>query len=86
MSRTRLLNPGPVTLTERVRSALMREDLCHREAEFAALQLDVRGRLERIYDGVAGAYVAVILTGSGTAAATKRLPSMRTPKAIIATR
>ena len=68
MSRTRLLNPGPVTLTERVRGALTREDLCHREAEFAALQLDVRGRLERIYDGVAGAYVAVMLTGSGTAA------------------
>jgi aspartate aminotransferase-like enzyme len=68
VSRTRLLNPGPVTLTERVRGALTREDLCHREVEFAALQLDVRGRLERIYDGVAGTYVAVMLTGSGTAA------------------
>ncbi len=67
MSRTRLLNPGPVTLTERVRGALLREDLCHREKEFAALQLEVRGRLERVYDGAAD-HVAVMLTGSGTAA------------------
>lgn len=66
--KMRLLNPGPVTLTERVRGALQREDLCHREPEFAALQLDVRARIERIYDGVAGTYVAVMLTGSGTSA------------------
>ena len=29
-----LLNPGPVTLTNRVKSSLLREDLCHREPEF----------------------------------------------------
>ncbi len=40
-----LLNPGPVTLTRRVRQALLRPDLCHREAEFAALQTEVRERL-----------------------------------------
>ncbi len=65
--RVRLLNPGPVTLTERVRGALQQPDLCHREQEFADLQLDVRRRLEAIYDGADG-YVAVMLTGSGTAA------------------
>lgn len=65
--RLRLLNPGPVTLTERVRGALLRPDLCHREEEFAALQRDVRGRIERVYEGTDG-YVAVMLTGSGTAA------------------
>ncbi|MFO0607579.1 MAG: 2-aminoethylphosphonate--pyruvate transaminase [Polyangiales bacterium] len=65
--RVRLLNPGPVTLTERVRGALQQPDLCHREQEFADLQLDVRQRLEAIYDGADG-YVAVMLTGSGTAA------------------
>lgn len=63
----RLLNPGPVTLTERVRSALQRPDLCHREQEFADLQRDVRQRLEAVYEGAEG-YVAVMLTGSGTAA------------------
>ena len=29
----KLLNPGPVTLTERVRKALLEPDMCHREAE-----------------------------------------------------
>lgn len=68
-TRTRLLNPGPVTLTERVRGALTKPDLCHREPEFAALQLDVRARLERVYEGSAsGDYVAILLTGSGTSA------------------
>ena len=66
--RMRLLNPGPVTLTERVRSALLRPDLCHREPEFYALARDVRGRIESIYDGCAGRFVAVLLTGSGTSA------------------
>ena len=44
--RMRLLNPGPVTLTERVRGALQRPDLCHREPEFYALAMGVRGRID----------------------------------------
>jgi 2-aminoethylphosphonate-pyruvate transaminase len=64
----RLLNPGPVTLTPRVRGALVRGDLCHREPEFAALQLDVRARLQAVYPEAAGTHVAIMLTGSGTAA------------------
>ncbi len=64
----RLLNPGPVTLTPRVREALVRGDLCHREPEFADLQLDVRARLERVYPEAASTHRAVLLTGSGTAA------------------
>ena len=47
--RMRLLNPGPVTLTERVRGALQRPDLCHREPEFYALAMGVRGRIEPTY-------------------------------------
>lgn len=35
-----LLNPGPVTLTERVRKSLLQPDLCHRENEFFALSTD----------------------------------------------
>jgi 2-aminoethylphosphonate-pyruvate transaminase len=62
-----LLNPGPVTLSERVRRALAGEDLCHREAEFAQLTLDVLRGLEAVYD-TGGAYSAVMLSGSGTAA------------------
>jgi 2-aminoethylphosphonate-pyruvate transaminase len=65
----RLLNPGPVTLSARVRAALHREDLCHREPEFAALQREVRERLARVYaEAATQGYEAVLLTGSGTAA------------------
>lgn len=65
----RLLNPGPVTLTERVRGALQRPDMCHREEEFAALQRDVRARVAGVYpEAAAQGYAAVLLTGSGTAA------------------
>lgn len=67
-TRTCLLNPGPVTLSDRVRRALLREDLCHREPEFAELQNDVRDRLARMYDNTQRDYAAVLLTGSGTAA------------------
>ncbi|MDB5866426.1 MAG: 2-aminoethylphosphonate aminotransferase [Betaproteobacteria bacterium] len=62
-----LLNPGPVTLTARVRQALNTDDMCHREPEFAALTLDVLRALESVYDG-GGEYAAVMLSGSGTCA------------------
>ncbi|HCF58254.1 MAG TPA: 2-aminoethylphosphonate--pyruvate transaminase [Myxococcales bacterium] len=67
-SRKLLLNPGPVTLTERVRGALAREDLCHREPEFVELQRDVQARLARVYPEAEKDYEAVMITGSGTAA------------------
>jgi len=61
-----LLNPGPVTMTERVRGALAGQDVCHREPEFRALVTEVRRKLAVIY-GAPG-YVPVLLGGSGTAA------------------
>lgn len=73
---TKLLNPGPVTLTERVRRALLREDMCHREPEFATLTRDVLARLARVYPEAAEAYVPVLLTGSGTAAVEAMLGSL----------
>jgi 2-aminoethylphosphonate-pyruvate transaminase len=81
-----LLNPGPVTLTRRVRQALLRPDLCHREPEFSALQEDVRARLARVYPETASAYVAVLLTGSGTAAVEAMTGSLVPPsgKALVA--
>ncbi len=63
-----LLNPGPVTLSERVRHSLLQPDLCHREAEFFDLQDDVRARLLGVYGLAASEWVPVLLTGSGTAA------------------
>src|SRR5262249_44350942 len=64
----KLLNPGLVTLSERVRSAMLGEDLCHREPEFAALQNEIRQRLGAVYPEAARNFTAVLLAGSGTAA------------------
>jgi 2-aminoethylphosphonate-pyruvate transaminase len=74
-----------VTLTRRVRQALLRPDLCHREPEFTALQADVRGRLARVYPGLGDRYTAVLLTGSGTAAVEAMVGSLvpRAGKALV---
>jgi 2-aminoethylphosphonate-pyruvate transaminase len=66
--RTILMNPGPVTLTERVRQTLLTEDLCHREPEFAELMLDIKRRLVRVYPEAERDYESVLMTGSGTCA------------------
>ena len=63
-----LLNPGPVTLSERVRRSLLQPDLCHREDEFYDLQDEARARLLAIHGLDPTAWTAVLLTGSGTAA------------------
>src|SRR5215470_8309567 len=63
-----LLNPGPVTLTERVRRAMLQPDLCHRESEFFSLQDEARQRLLSVYALDPKVWTAVLVTGSGTAA------------------
>lgn len=63
-----LLNPGPVTLSERVRKALLGPDLCHREVEFVQLQRRIRNGLLGLYGLNPRSWAAVLLTGSGTAA------------------
>ena len=65
-----LLNPGPVNVSERVRQALLRPDICHRESEFS----DLLGRIQQkllaaFVPGAESDYVAVLLTGSGTVTA-----------------
>jgi 2-aminoethylphosphonate-pyruvate transaminase len=62
-----LLNPGPVNVSPRVRAALAREDLCHREPEFADLQASIRSCLVQAF-APAGDFTAVLIAGSGTAA------------------
>jgi 2-aminoethylphosphonate-pyruvate transaminase len=62
-----LLNPGPVNVTERVRAALTRPDVCHRESEYSDLQESVRSRLAQAF-APAGGFTPVLITGSGTAA------------------
>jgi len=72
---TILLNPGPVTLTDRVRSAMCKADWCHREPEFAALTQSINARLARVYDAAEDDYASVLLTGSGTLAVEAMLSS-----------
>jgi 2-aminoethylphosphonate-pyruvate transaminase len=63
-----LLNPGPVTLTERVRRSLLQPDLCHRESEFYDLQDEARTRLLQTHGLDPQVWTAVLMTASGTAA------------------
>ena len=63
-----LLNPGPVTLSERVRRSLLRPDLCHRESEFFDLQDEARTRLLATYGLDPKIWASVLMTASGTAA------------------
>ena len=67
-ARTILLNPGPVTLSARVRAALGRGDWCHREPEFAHLMQDINARLAAVYPSLHGGFSAATLAASGTGA------------------
>jgi 2-aminoethylphosphonate-pyruvate transaminase len=56
-------------VSERVRQALMRPDICHRESEFSDLLGRIQHKLLAAFvPGHEADYVAVLLTGSGTAA------------------
>jgi 2-aminoethylphosphonate-pyruvate transaminase len=83
--RSVLLNPGPVTLSDRVRHALLRGDWCHRESEFAELTLDIKQRLVSVYPEAALDYEAIVLTGSGTSAVEAMLSTLvpREGKALV---
>ncbi len=71
-----LLNPGPVNVSERVRQALLRPDICHRESEFTELLQRIKEKLLKAFvPGAEAEYAAVIITGSGTAAVESALMS-----------
>ncbi len=61
-----LLNPGPVCTSGRVRDALLRGDMCHREGEFSMILDGVRKKIIRAFTPN-GDYTTAIITGSGTA-------------------
>jgi 2-aminoethylphosphonate-pyruvate transaminase len=71
-----LLNPGPVTLSERVRRSLLSPDLCHREPEFFDLQDEIRSGLLAVHDLDPAHWSAVLMTGSGTAAVDSMIASL----------
>ncbi len=71
-----LLNPGPVNVSERVRQALLKPDICHRESEFAELLHRIQTKLLKAFvPGAESEYVAIVITGSGTAAVEAALMS-----------
>lgn len=61
-----LLNPGPVSLSEGVRHAVAKMDLCHREPEFFKLQDKVIQGLLDVYQCDPAEWTAVLIGGSGT--------------------
>jgi 2-aminoethylphosphonate-pyruvate transaminase len=73
-----LLNPGPVNVSPRVTAALARGDLCHREPEAYALLDQIRARLLEAF-APGGAFGAVLVTGSGTAALEMAVTSACSP-------
>ena len=74
--KTLLLNPGPVTLTDRVRQSLLQPDLCHRESEFYDLQDEARTRLLGVYGLDPLQWSAVLMTASGTGAVESMIASL----------
>ena len=73
---TILLNPGPVVLSERVRQALLKPDLCHREQEFISLQNKIRNDLLDVYQLPADQWASIVFTGSGTSAMEAMMTSL----------
>ena len=74
--RSILLNPGPVSLSEDVRRAVTRVDLCHREPEFFDLQDQLIESLLPIYQCDPLVWTAVLVGGSGTSAVEAMMASL----------
>lgn len=71
-----LLNPGPVSLSEGVRAAVARVDLCHREPEYFELQDAVITGLLNVYQCDPAVWAAVLIGGSGTSALEAMMASL----------
>ena len=60
-----ILSPGPANISERVRAALTKPDIGHREDEFSSLLSETRSLLLEVC-GVPQGYACATLSGSGT--------------------
>jgi 2-aminoethylphosphonate-pyruvate transaminase len=86
MSQQKLLfTPGPLTTSETVKQAMMR-DLGSRDGEFLALVQNIRCRLLELGHVADGSYEAVLMQGSGTFAVESVLSSVipRSGKLLVA--
>jgi 2-aminoethylphosphonate-pyruvate transaminase len=77
MKKYLLFTPGPVNVANNVRTAIAKEDICHREADFDYLLQSIEQKLLQLFEIKNTAdYGAVVITGSGTAANESMLSSV----------
>lgn len=78
ISRTILLNPGPATTTQRVKEAMLVEDICPRESEFGQLMHEICNGILEIGNGI-GTHEVGLFVASGTGAMEATLVSALGP-------
>jgi 2-aminoethylphosphonate-pyruvate transaminase len=77
MKKYLLFTPGPVNVAGNVRTAIAKEDICHREVDFDYLLQSIEQKLLQLFEIKKVAdYRAVVITGSGTAANESMLSSV----------
>src|SRR3989338_5876083 len=62
-----IFSPGPANISERVRRALTKPDICHRDTEFTDILTKVRKMILSILK-ISNVYESIVLGGSGTSA------------------
>lgn len=84
MNKYLLFTPGPVNVAKNVRTAICKDDICHRESDFDDLLQSVENKLLKLFEirNIAD-YRAVVITGSGTAANESILSSVVGDKNIL---
>ena len=84
MKKYLLFTPGPVNVASNVRTAIAKEDICHREADFDYLLQSIEQKLLKLLEirNVAD-FRAVVITGSGTAANESMLLSVVGEQSIL---
>lgn len=84
MKKLLLFTPGPVNIEKKVRMAICKEDICHREVDFERLLQSIENKLLKLFEikNISN-YRAVVITGSGTAANESILSSVVGEKNIL---
>ena len=84
MKQHLLFTPGPVNVSQNVREAICKQDICHREIDFDYLLQSIEKKLLTLFEIKNRAkYRAVVITGSGTAANESMLSSVVGEKNIL---
>ena len=74
--RTILLNPGPATLSDRVKMAQIVPDICPREVEFNGVVTDIKSMIAGVAASDPSAVEVTLFSGSGTASVESMLGSV----------